>query len=758
MRNDNQIEPQGFDEDELFQFTMKKNWKEVLRICKTYPSAACEAKLTNSEETALHIAVSSYHVGEKEANALAAIIRQLVELLPVGQAVEILKAENDKGDTALHLAAALGSVTICYCIARKHRELIRMRNQKGETPMFLAAHHGHMEAFQLFHELYNGNASEPDYSLCRRNDGDTILHSAISGEYFALADLITIKYGRLVNSVNQEGISPLHILASMPNLFESSSNLRLCDRMVYRCVYVPEVIRRGGPRSIKETEEHYPENYQTCVNFIRLLSTAFRIIAPLGKGQDQGQGQGPGTEDPEEGKMEASRGEDSDSRQPGSTIDRETPIDGNQGKELNDENTFPPNYATCIQLFKFAIHLVLIIFGIGIRKISKIAEKKQRHNRAVRMMDKLIGQESRYKYSHDGQDPINAAERIYTGRFVIPKAAPQTHDTPSSSKDNIPGSKPETQILERETPLLIAAKMGITEMVHKILKTFPEAIQDLDGDGKNALLLAVEYRQSEVYDLLVMMKPPKSVFYQLDSEGNSVMHVAAKFPEYQTWIVPVGALQMAWEIKWYEHVKRSLPPRFIRYNKRRETANEIFARTHERLLKVETNWLMRTSQSCSVVAALIASVAYATASAVPGGFDQNTGYPLLQNQPSFHVYSVTSVLSLCFSVASVLFFLNILTSRFQQQDFTKDLPQKLLFGSICLSTSIVAMLISFCTGHFFVLKHQFPKEALPTYIIACLPIICFAMAKLITKFTFYFEWMWSVIARTPLRSYRKYFY
>ncbi|XP_071938232.1 uncharacterized protein [Coffea arabica] len=773
MRNNNQIEPQGFDVDELFQFTMAKNWMEVLRICKSHPSDACKAKLTKSEETALHIAVSSYHVGEKEAHALAATIGQLVESLPVGQAVEILKAKNDKGDTALHLAAALGSVTICDCIARNrnqiYRELIMIRNRKGETPMFLAAHHGHMEAFQLLHELYNGNASEPDYSLGRRNDGDTILHSAISGEYFALADLITIKYRKLVNSVNEEGFSPLNILARKPNVFESSSNLRLCDRMLYRCVYVSEVknrqSRRGDRRSLEETGEHYPKNYQTCVNFIRVISTAFWLIAPLGKGQDQGQR--PGTEDPEEGKMEASPGEDSDSRQPGSTIDRETPIEGNQGKELNDENTFPPNYATCIQLFKFAINLVLIIFGIGIRKISKIREKKQRHNRAVRMMDKLIEKESRYKYSHDGQNPINGAEPTYEGRFVVPEEPPKTPDIPSSSEDNIPGSeskdeknkiesKPDAKPKDAtETSILLAAKMGISEMVEKILKTFPVAIQDLDANGKNALLLAVENRQIKVFDLLMTMKLPEFVLYQVDKEGNSAMHLAAKFHEHQPWRIPGAALQMQWEIKWLKHVKHSMPPQcFIQYNKKGETAGKIFMKTHEKLVKDGSKWMIKTSESCSLVAALIATVAFATSSTIPGGPDQKSGHPVLEKQPAFNVFSVASLVALCFSVTALVFFLAILTSRCQQKDFKKSLPWKLLFGLSSLFTSISAVLVSFCAGHFFMLSDQIHSAALPLYAVACLPITFFAFAQL----PLYFDLLWSIIRKVPVRSYKVYYH
>ena len=56
------------------------------------------------------------------------------------------------------------------------------------------------------------------------------------------------------------------------------------------------------------------------------------------------------------------------------------------------------------------------------------------------MMDKLIEKESRYKYSHDGQNPINDAEPTYEGRFVVPEEPPKTSDIPSSSND-ISGSE-----------------------------------------------------------------------------------------------------------------------------------------------------------------------------------------------------------------------------------------------------------------------------------------------------------------------------
>ena len=48
------------------------------------------------------------------------------------------------------------------------------------------------------------------------------------------------------------------------------------------------------------------------------------------------------------------------------------------------------------------------------------------------------------------------------------------------------------------TPILVASRNGIVEMVEKILQLFPMAIYDTDNNS-NIVLKAVENRQSHIY-------------------------------------------------------------------------------------------------------------------------------------------------------------------------------------------------------------------------------------------------------------------
>ncbi|KAK3001617.1 hypothetical protein RJ639_020656 [Escallonia herrerae] len=45
----------------------------------------------------------------------------------------------------------------------------------------------------------------------------------------------------------------------------------------------------------------------------------------------------------------------------------------------------------------------------------------------------------------------------------------------------------------------------------------------------------------------------KEVFRKVDKDGKYVLHLAAKLGSYRPWLFfPGAALQMQWEIKWYE--------------------------------------------------------------------------------------------------------------------------------------------------------------------------------------------------------------
>ena len=151
--------------EKLFKDVMKSNWKEVTETYKNAPEVQ-EAKITISEDTALHLAVSD----GKTEEAL-----QLIDIVNS----KTLEIKNEGGNTPLHLAAALGDSEVCEQIFSKNSKVTTVRNKKGETPIFLAALHGKKTTFALLHSL------DQDLKHMRRDDGDTILHVTIAGEYLS---------------------------------------------------------------------------------------------------------------------------------------------------------------------------------------------------------------------------------------------------------------------------------------------------------------------------------------------------------------------------------------------------------------------------------------------------------------------------------------------------------------------------------------------------------------------------------------------
>ncbi|KAH9729701.1 ANK REP REGION domain-containing protein [Citrus sinensis] len=755
----------GIDIDQLkkglFKSAMKGKWKEVVENYGK-DDRIHEARITRSGGTALHIAVSD---GQEE------IVEDLVRIIHEKQQLKVLKIGDERGSTPLHIAAGLGNVSMCECIATADPKLIGERNHENETPFFLAARHGHKDAFLCLHYLC---ASVDDgYNYSRRKNGETILHYAISGYYFDLAFQIIHLYEKLVNFVNERGVSPLHLLATKPNAFRSGSHLGLCTGIIYHCISVDKLQEETSYdqhlfTTIKK-QTNYPENYETCLNFIRLLKTM--VIVLFNRGNTKKEPTPRDAEDPERSKGNDGTGDQGEESRHNI---------GAQGHQF-----FPPNYGTCFEFVKLVSKPMLVILGLGSTKIRKIRDEKQKHTWSVQILDELLRRTSLYEYDYVGGKPLRRPSSQVEEDETIPYAIVDGGDTDAdlegdqqpdtsltdhnvvtdthklsrnngkNSEDRNEGGKTGSTIpdtVKRETPILIAAKNGITEIVEKILKSFPVAILDMNSEKKNVMLLAVENRQRHVYQLLLKTAIiQETVFRKVDDQGNSALHLAATLGDHKPWLIPGAALQMQWELKWYEFVRDSMPFHFfVRYNDQNKSAKDVFTETHKKLVQAGGQWLTQTSEACTVMAALIATVAFTSSSNVPGGVNGETGDPNLKDQLAFNVFAFSSLVALSFSMTALVVFFAIKTSRFQEQDFRKDLPEKLLLGLTSLFVSIASMMISFWAGHFLVVRDKLKSAAFPVYAVTCLPVTLFAIAR----FPLYYYLIWAIFKKVPQRSYQ----
>lgn len=161
-----------------------------------------------------------------------------------------------------------------------------------------------------------------------------------------------------------------------------------------------------------------------------------------------------------------------------------------------------------------------------------------------------------------------------------------------------------------------------------------------------------------------------------------------------------------------------------------KTADELFEDSHAELLKKAQEWIKGTAESCSTVAVLVATIVFAAAYALPGGTNEH-GYPIFLSKHIFLIFTIMDVISIVTSLISVVMFLLILTSPFEQEDFLKYLPGKLKWGFSFLFISVVTAMLSF-TATVLLIIHLEKKAWTTTllYTAALLfPVSLFALMR-----------------------------
>ncbi|XP_040992638.1 ankyrin repeat-containing protein ITN1-like [Juglans microcarpa x Juglans regia] len=273
-----------------------------------------------------------------------------------------------------------------------------------------------------------------------------------------------------------------------------------------------------------------------------------------------------------------------------------------------------------------------------------------------------------------------------------------------------------------------AVKAGNVNLVDFIFGKIAKEKRELlyrvrDGKRRNILMSAVQHRQAEIFGMICRLKEATATLLPTrDNHGNNILHVAGTLTEFSP-LLEGAALKMQTEVQWFKEVESLCNPMFS--NERNYAGlspEQVFMHTHKELMKEGEQWMKETASSCTVIGALIMTIMFAAAFTIPGGNNQDTGFPIFLNRKLFKIFIITDSVSLFSSSISVLMFLGILTSRtYEAKDFLKSLPEKMIIGLSTLLLSIGTMMIAFTCAILIMLREEL-WIVLPLVGLAIVPV------------------------------------
>lgn len=246
------------------------------RFYQDKPADALFDPITAYKDTVFHIAAQ--RKGSKEA------LRVLLRMVPQTRRLELLKMKNIQGNTILHEVASTGNVEDADSLITKlssskvptvadeletgeiRKQILGVRNNLGETPLFRAAEFGNTEMVKYLVQQAEEIGNLHDHY--RRDDGVTILHSAVIGQHFGIsicfhhftnvmmiivlfltqsstwhfsnaetAIWLLNKDQQLATYKDRNGKTILHLLAKMPTAFKSTTPMIRLKAFIYNCKY-----------------------------------------------------------------------------------------------------------------------------------------------------------------------------------------------------------------------------------------------------------------------------------------------------------------------------------------------------------------------------------------------------------------------------------------------------------------------------------------------------------------------------------------
>ncbi|XP_042518614.1 uncharacterized protein LOC122091996 isoform X2 [Macadamia integrifolia] len=278
-----------------------------------------------------------------------------------------------------------------------------------------------------------------------------------------------------------------------------------------------------------------------------------------------------------------------------------------------------------------------------------------------------------------------------------------------------------------------ATQNGCVEFIQECITHCPHLLSNLKFEGQTVFHFAISYRQEKIYRLINHLDPSSKndLARTADNSKNWMSHLAAKkAPIERLNQVPGAALQMQRELLWYKEVESIMYTNALVINKDKKTSRILFTEEHKDLVKEGATWLKETSTQCMVVATLITTIMFQAVFTVPS-------HTAVGEEPNNYIqgkfpiiFVISNIMALCSSVASMLMFLAIITSRYAEEDFLSTLPRMLMLGLLFLFFSIVGMMVAFVSAILFMLRFEVRLwGSFPIVFLASIPVTIYALVE-----------------------------
>ncbi|CAK9169123.1 unnamed protein product [Ilex paraguariensis] len=230
-------------------------------------------------------------------------------------------------------------------------------------------------------------------------------------------------------------------------------------------------------------------------------------------------------------------------------------------------------------------------------------------------------------------------------------------------------------------PLIQATTFGILELVMAILQKYPLAAESFDENGRNILHIASVKRDS------------------------------------------------------YPHLHH------LR-NMDGKTAEELFEENHSSLRDEAEKAAKHVSANLIIAATLICTIIFAALFTVPGGFNQNTGDPMLlfDHRQEMQFFMAYIGLALFFAFLSLTTLLLTQVSRFNTNDFHIAFPVKAIVSTLTIIYSTGLTATAYLQGY---ILESHPGTFIATFVIFFMFVVWFVFALVMVDTTFsIFDYMY----------------